>query len=1175
MASEPEPHGGRKRRRRLASLARLFLVLALLAALLYLFRGPLLAPLLVRAARAHAARALGAELAIERVGGSWFGDLELSGLRWRAEGSPLARVEEGHLRARYSLWRWMKGEADWIEELALHARGVELVSTRSPGESGATPALVIPALELEVEDATVQIASDLDPIRVDALRARGSLSGERVSIAELEASSGPNQLALHDAALDLGARTLPESLRRARGALDLALPDGRFLQRSVSGRPLPLRSLVLELSLLEGRAKIEGRADLAGGALVVERGELALPAEAPLDQTTLDLRLGAHFDDLAPLGEFFGYPLGGSWVGLVDVTGRLVAPAGRLMGRGERVQAAGLVLDALELDVETDGERARIERLDALGADFEAHARGAVRLEPFELEGVELSLRASAPPAFARIPFPLRNLEGRAMLSGPPGSPSGELEASATDLVLGPLDVQSARLRGRLERGALEVDALALALSAGSVEASGRVARAAEGYAAELRALGLDWEGNRIELGRPAPLAFGPGRFSTQELELRSGDARSLLSLDIQPGNARIALELEDFDPQPFGEPFLPDGWRLGRVSGRLEGLLVSGERSLSAALAIRGLRPGPEQPDWTFDLRGKAGAGRLELESLVARSSDDQAIDASLRMPFDPARALEPLPGDVALRLDFRTGDLVRWTENVDLPLHSSGPARVAADLTGTWEGLTGTLGFQASQLVLAGRRTNPGPWDVQLELGLGQRMELRRAELASPSGRMNVQGQLELPCDLPAVLAAPRAFLEAPVTARAELDLPDLAWVAELSSTLRRLAGRASGTLSVSGTLAEPSFSGKLELREGELRLASNVPPARDLSADLTFEGRSVRIESVAAEIGGAPVRARGTVEPFARVPRLDLELSGENLLVARTSHLRLRADSRLTVRGPLDRLLIAGDLVLTEGRYTFEVDLLEQIAQLGSRTSLPRRGPIALWREPPFAQAELEVRVKGRGLAVETNLVEASLRPDLLLLGTAEAPTLEGHVYLDRASFTLPSGHLDLRSGVLDFSAERPFRPSGALSAEMRVQRYDVQATVTGSLDELEIALTSDPPLAHDDLWVLVLTGQPPAEQGTDRSAQAMESLALFLARDRVVRWLSSDKADATSLLERFEIDVGAKTSKSGQPTGRALFYLKPRSARSGRATYLSAELDEYDRMNFALGIVFRPR
>src|SRR5262249_28601992 len=112
----------------------------------------------------------------------------------------------------------------------------------------------------------------------------------------------------------------------------------------------------------------------------------------------------------------------------------------------------------------------------------------------------------------------------------------------------------------------------------------------------------------------------------------------------------------------------------------------------------------------------------------------------------------------------------------------------------------------------------------------------------------------------------------------------------------------------------------------------------------------------------------------------------------------------------------------------------------------------------------------------------------------------------------------------------------------------------------------------PLATDDLWVLLLTGQPPVDRFQDRSQQAKESLAVFLARDQLVRWFTDDE---TSLIDRLEVQVGAKTSQSGQTTGRALFYLKPRTSSASHATYLSAELDEYDRVNYALGIVFRPQ
>jgi hypothetical protein len=114
-----------------------------------------------------------------------------------------------------------------------------------------------------------------------------------------------------------------------------------------------------------------------------------------------------------------------------------------------------------------------------------------------------------------------------------------------------------------------------------------------------------------------------------------------------------------------------------------------------------------------------------------------------------------------------------------------------------------------------------------------------------------------------------------------------------------------------------------------------------------------------------------------------------------------------------------------------------------------------------------------------------------------------------------------------------------------------------------------------MATDDLWLLVLTGQLPAARGEDKDSQAMEAVALFLARDTLVRWFGSEPGDAEGLLERFEIEVGAKPSETGQPTGRVLFYLRPRDKKSGRATYLSAENDVHDRVNFAFGIVFRPR
>ena len=56
---------------------------------------------------------------------------------------------------------------------------------------------------------------------------------------------------------------------------------------------------------------------------------------------------------------------------------------------------------------------------------------------------------------------------------------------------------------------------------------------------------------------------------------------------------------------------------------------------------------------------------------------------------------------------------------------------------------------------------------------------------------------------------------------------------------------------------------------------------------------------------------------------------------------------------------------------------------------------------------------------------------------------------------------------------------------------------------------------------------------------------------------------------------EYEPGGDITENGNATGRALFYLGAGKGGEGRSTYLAAELDEYDDINYGIGIVFRFR
>lgn len=1193
-AGSPSGKGLSRRGRWRRWFVRGGLVALALAGLAYALRAAWLTPLVARALATYAREELGAEFTLVRVSGSGFGDLTLEGVTWRGTRGPLLGVREARVELEYSLVGLLRGAPG--ARVRVLGRGIELELAEAEADSSETKELPdLPQLELELSELVLR-RPGREAVRLDSLRASGSLRARQARVERLELAAGANHVTLTDGALDLsGLLAGPldtaawlELVRAARGELALQLPDPRALAGLFDGA-LPLTRAELTLTAEAGRARLAGHVALEGGELTLERGELALPADGDPWALALDLGLQAEFDDLAPLGRLLEQPLAGRWRGAIDVQGPLRAPTGRFVGRGEALLLAGLALDALDVDVQVDGKSARFARCEAHGPTFEAVLRGELRLQPLELVDVALDLDAHS-TVLAGVACASAAVHAR--LSGPPTAPRGTFEASATGVELGRFRLDDLEARGRVDGDALEVAELRLTSGESTFEAVGRVQRAGADFTAELERLALVWRGARVELERGARLAFGPGRFAVDGLELRSqqGDAagRATITLRHADGTTRGALAFERYDAGPLLAPFLPAGLAAGRASGRVEGELGGAQQALAFELALEGWTLAPTWPELDGVLRGEFDGRALALERVEIgfASAETARVAGSARVPFDPARPLELGAGPVELRLEFTSADPLRSLERFGLTPGPdervpgepgpprAGPGRLEADLAGEWRALTGTLALAAEDVVL-GTETGAPACDLTATLELGEDVRVREAVLSAPSGSITLAGTIGAAPDLPHWLEDRWVLLDAPLELTTKLDLADLSWIAALSADVRRVSGQVAGRVAITGNALQPSFAGLLSMRGGELRLASLAFPLRNLAADLRLEGTTVRIESLVGEIGGAPVHVTGTLEPFGPYRRVDLAVEGQSLLLARDAHVLVRADAALVLKGSPSQLQIRGELALAEGRYRGEISPLEELLRVGKRSAPRSSRSFALFPDGPLSGAEFDLHLGGtHTFEYRTNLLEATLRPDLRLRGTGAFPVFEGPVYLEEASLILPSGKLRLESGLLTFRPEAGLQAELVFTAGVRVQRHDVRLSATGTLDELEVVLSSSPPLPSDDLWILLLTGQLPTERWQDRSSQAMEALAVFLARDSLVRWFGNDQ-DADSLLERFEIDVGARASQTGQPTGRVLFYLRPLTRRSGRATYLSAEIDEYDRVNYALGIVFRPR
>jgi len=341
--------------------------------------------------------------------------------------------------------------------------------------------------------------------------------------------------------------------------------------------------------------------------------------------------------------------------------------------------------------------------------------------------------------------------------------------------------------------------------------------------------------------------------------------------------------------------------------------------------------------------------------------------------------------------------------------------------------------------------------------------------------------------------------------------------------------------------------------------------------------FDADSLTITSMQGEAGGSPVTLSGKINRVLEGVDVNLQLGGSNVLLLRNNYMLLRGDIQLEASGLLESLVIRGATGLTGGYYSKNIVFLGKI---GTTTAPVSEGGTFLFsfEEPPLKNAVFDIRITSiEPFRIRNNLVRGTLRPELSLKGTGELPFLVGVIYIDPSRVLLPSGRLQIKSGLVRFLESDPDRPQIDLVASSKVLDYDINVVMQGPLDEPVYTLSSSPALPNDDLLLLLLTGQPPkgetvAAPGT--LGRGTTNVMVYLGRDFLTKWLESDVVTSEeSILDRFELDYGRALTKSGEQTIESTFRLSKKETEEKKVYYLSGEKDRYDAYNYGLKVVFR--
>jgi len=683
-----------------------------------------------------------------------------------------------------------------------------------------------------------------------------------------------------------------------------------------------------------------------------------------------------------------------------------------------------------------------------------------------------------------------------------------------------------------------------------------------------------------LELLSPVTGAWQQDRFSVDAVFQIDGQGEIALGIRKIPG--------KDVEGEIVTRDIHSTGWLANFIDARyffhgadieavLKGLPDSTVLELSGTVSEVGDTDVPFPLAGSFGLRYSSKG--IEISEFTWKSHERNQLTLTGYLPYDPMASKPFLDGDIFLKghIDFPA------LEDVGVFLEpwgiSKGSVVLDLDVTGKWnlpEGhiLVKAEGIEPPETL---REYMDSAVDFSCDIAaLGGSIVLQEASLDSSAYSAQATGSWRHGISVKELLQNRKVELEGEVAADATVKLKNFNFLRKNLPWIRRLEGDMQGELHLAGPITNPSLQGSFFLKDGELRHTFNFPMLSEVNLHGVFDEHSLTISNMQAEVGGSPVNLSGNVNKDKESIAVNLHVDGKNLLLFRNNDMRMRGDVQLDVSGPLEHLFIKGTTGMTGGYYTRNIDFL---GKFGSSAVPVSEGVSFLFSfpDPPLKDATFDIKITTiEPFRIRNNLIRGILRPELSLKGTGELPFLVGTVYIGPSRVLLPSGRLQIQSGLIRFLAGEPDRPQLDLLANSKVLGYDINVVTQGPLDDPVITLSSSPSLPNDDLLLLLLTGQPPKEESVTSTGlgRGATNVMVYLGRDFLNKWLEDESGTSDeTILDRFELDYGRAVTKSGEQTIESTFRLSEQTTEKKKVYYLSGEKDRYDAYNYGFKVVFR--
>jgi translocation and assembly module TamB len=343
---------------------------------------------------------------------------------------------------------------------------------------------------------------------------------------------------------------------------------------------------------------------------------------------------------------------------------------------------------------------------------------------------------------------------------------------------------------------------------------------------------------------------------------------------------------------------------------------------------------------------------------------------------------------------------------------------------------------------------------------------------------------------------------------------------------------SGQANVHVTLVGTVRDPLPQGRIEIKNGTANYAGVPSGLSEMNGALVFTRDHINIEQLSAHAGGGTLDFKGEATNYNQQLNFNLTAIGKDVRLRYPPGVSSMASAELHWQGSKAASTISGDVLVTRLAVTPGFDFssyLERSRQSGAITPA----------NSPLYNVKLDVAVNtAPELQMKTAVARLSGDANLRLRGSIARPSVLGRADILEGDATFNGIKFRLERGDITFANPVAIEPQVNLQATTHVRNYDLDVTVTGTPDRLNVNYRSEPPLPKSDIIALLALGRTTeeSEQLQQQSGQSpFNDVATSMIINQAINSAVGNRMQKLFGVSRIKIDPQGLTTETN-PTGR---------------------------------------